>query len=339
MVTLRTRFTKLVGCRVPIQLAGMGAAATPELAAAVSNAGALGMLGTARPGLNPATLTAMLDELRLLTSNPFGVNFLVEPGYDTDPRCFALAAQAAKVVEFFYGEPDPDLVAIAHDGNALACWQVGSRTEAIAAQQAGCDFIVVQGLEAGGHIRGRISLLALLSEVKAAVDVPIVAAGGIGTGQQIADALAAGADGVRIGTRFLAAKESGAHRRYVEALIAARAEDTVITEAFSVGWPDAPHRVLSSCVAAAEAISTDVIGERSSLDGSRVPARRLSPLVADRTTNGAIHAMPLWAGVGVDAVTTVQAAQDIVQELVGEARLGIRSQAQQQRTRGHPGSG
>src|SRR3954463_991950 len=117
---LRTRFPDLVGCRGPIQLAGMGAAATPELAAAVSNAGALGMLGTARPGLAPATLTALLDELRSLTSSPFGLNFLVEPGYDTDRRCFELAAHSAKVVEFFYGEPDRDLVSIVHEGDALA---------------------------------------------------------------------------------------------------------------------------------------------------------------------------------------------------------------------------
>lgn len=131
---MQTRFTELVGCRLPIQLAGMGAAATPELTAAVSNAGALGMLGTARPGLGPATLKALLDQVLSLTASPFGVNFLVEPGYDTDRRCFELAARSAKVVEFFYGEPDPGLVAITHDGNALACWQVGSRVEAVAAQ-------------------------------------------------------------------------------------------------------------------------------------------------------------------------------------------------------------
>jgi nitronate monooxygenase len=317
---MRTRFSELVGCSVPIQLAGMGAAATPELAAAVSNAGALGMVGTARPGLSPATLKSMLDDVRSRTSSPFGVNFLVEPGYDIDPRCFELAARSARVVEFFYGEPDPALVAIAHDGGALACWQVGSQTEAVAAQEAGCDFIVAQGIEAGGHIRGTVRLLDLLGELTSAVDIPIVAAGGIGTGRQIAGVLAAGADGVRIGTRFLAAKESGAHQRYVEALIAARAEDTMITEAFSVGWPNAPHRVLRSCVAAAEAITTDVIGDRSSLDGSRVAALRLSPLVPDRTTTGAIEAMPLWAGESVDAVTTAQTAQAIVQELIDGVR-------------------
>jgi nitronate monooxygenase len=93
-----------------------------------------------------------------------------------------------------------------------------------------------------------------------------------------------------------------------------------MTEVFSVGWPNAPHRVLRSCVAAAKAITTDLIGERSSLDGSRVPALRLSPLVPDRTTIGAIDAMPLWAGEGVDAVVAVQTAQAIVQELVDGAR-------------------
>src|SRR4051794_12328399 len=169
---MRTRFSELVGCSVPIQLAGMGAAATPELAAAVSNAGGLGMVGTARPGLSPATLKSMLDDVRSRTSSPFGVNFLVEPGYDIDPRCFELAARSARVVEFFYGEPDPALVAIAHDGGALACWQIGSQTEAVAAQEAGCNFIVAQGIEAGGHIRGTVRLLDLLGELTSAVDIP-----------------------------------------------------------------------------------------------------------------------------------------------------------------------
>lgn len=178
MVT--TRFTELVGCTVPIQQAGMGAAAPPALAAAVSEAGALGMLGTARPGLTAITLADLLEQVRLLTDKPFGVNFIVAPvflnGTSTRPpldlKCIEIAARAAKVVEFFYGEPERRLVEMVHAGGALACWQVGSREEAIAAARAGCDFVIAQGVEAGGHVRGTTPVMTLLGEVIAAVDVP-----------------------------------------------------------------------------------------------------------------------------------------------------------------------
>jgi nitronate monooxygenase len=237
-----TRFTALVGCATPIQQAGMGAAAPPELAAAVSNAGAFGMLGTARPGLSLATLNAMLDRLQALTTRVFGVNFLVRPGHGIDGECFEAAAKRARLVEFVYGKPDPELVAVVHDQGALAAWQIGSREEAIAAAKAGCDLVIAQGIEAGGHVRGTIGLLPLLSEVREEVDLPVIAAGGIGTGESMAAALVAGADGVRIGTRFVAAAEAGAHPAYVPALVAASAGDTVYTDRFAVGWPDAPHR-------------------------------------------------------------------------------------------------
>jgi nitronate monooxygenase len=163
-------------------------------------------------------------------------------------------------VEFFYGAPDADLVGLAHQGGAIAAWQVGSQSEAVAARDAGCDVVIVQGVEAGGHVRGKVGLLALLPDVLDAVDAPVVAAGGIGTARAMAAALAAGADGVRVGTRFVATLEADAHPDYVDALLHARAEDTVLTEAFSVMWLDAPHRVLRSCVERAEAEDKEVVG-------------------------------------------------------------------------------
>lgn len=178
---------------------------------------------------------------------------------------------------------------------------------------------MAQGIEAGGHTRGRIGLLALLDEVLAAVRIPVIAAGGIGTGRAMAAMLVAGAEGVRIGTRFLAAEESGAHPAYVAALIDARAQDTAMTDAFSRGWPDAPHRTLTSCVTAAQAFLDSRVGERDSLDGTRIPAYRLAPLVVDRTTDAAFEAMPLWAGESVGTVKQVQTARQIVEDLAREA--------------------
>lgn len=323
---LTTRFTELIGCTVPIQQAGMGAVSPPALVAAVSNAGGLGMLGTARWGARtlPA-LEALLDEVDARTDHPFGVNFIVAPELleSTDPGCFELAARRARLVEFFYGWPDPALVEIVHAQGALVNWQVGFHEEALAAANAGCDLIVAQGIGAGGHVRGAIGVLALLDEVLDTVDLPVLAAGGIGTGRALAAVLAAGAAGARIGTRFVAAEESDAHPDYVEALIAARPADTVYTEVFSVGW-DAPHRVLRSCVAAAEAFIGETVGEVPSLDGTREALLRFAPGAINRGTTGAIAAMPLWAGESVGGVTRVQPAAAIVHELAGEAERLLR---------------
>jgi NAD(P)H-dependent flavin oxidoreductase YrpB (nitropropane dioxygenase family) len=202
---------------------------------------------------------------------------------------------------------------------------VGSRDEAVAAADAGCDFIVAQGIEAGGHVRGRIGLLALLAEVLEAVDVPVLAAGGIGTGRAMAAALAAGADGVRVGTRFVAAEEAGAHPAYVQALIAAEAQDTAYTDVFSVGWPNAPHRCLRSSVEAAQAFLGEVVGEGlDRFTGKRFPIRRFQSVTITETASGVIDAMSQWAGESVGGVKRVQPAAEIVHELAGAAEQLLR---------------
>ena len=232
--TFMTRFTDLVGCRLPLQLAGMTRVAGPELAAAVADAGGLGMIGVGRGSLEG--LRATLSRIAELTDGPVGATFVV-PYLNRD--VFDAVAPQLPVVELFYGWPDAGLAAVA----PLTGWQVGSLDEAKAAVDAGCAYVVAQGIEAGGHVRGTRSLLGLLDEVRQAVDVPVVAAGGIGTAAAVRAVLAAGADAVRVGTRFVAAAESEAHPRYVDALVEAVAADTVLTEAFGVGWPGrAPPR-------------------------------------------------------------------------------------------------
>jgi len=299
----------------------MGGFTRPDLTAAVSEAGAFGMVGGAS-NLTPAMLDQRLDEVRTLTSKPFGVNFIVSAVHRPrlDLECVRLAGRTARVVEFFYGEPDTTLVGLVHAAGALACWQVGSRVEAIAAVNAGCDLVVAQGIEAGGHVRGRIGTLALLEQVLAEVRVPVLVAGGVGTGRTMAAALAAGAAGVRVGTRFVAAAESDAHTDYKQALIEAEAEDTVYTDVFGVNWPDAPHRVLRSCVEAAQSFEGDVVGEAVlPSTGQRSPLVRFGATVPTRSTTGAISAMSLWAGESVAAVRSVQPAADIVHEIADEA--------------------
>lgn len=315
--TWPTRFTELVGCRLPLQQAGMGAVAgTVELAVAVADAGALGMV--ALPYGPADAMGPLLDSARARTDGVFGVNFLM-PFVERDK--VEIAAQHARLVEFFYAHPDPTLVDVAHRGGALAVWQVGSADEAQAAIDAGCDIVVAQGTEAGGHVRGTTALLPLLDAVRAAIgaDVPLVAAGGIGNGRAMAAALAAGADAVRVGTRFLAAPEADTHADYLAKLAAADANDTVLTTAFSVMWPDAPHRVLRSAVEEAEECTDEVVGEMS-LGDSRVPVVKWSPPYPTSTTTGHIGAMALYAGESVADVRGPQSAADIVEELVNAAR-------------------
>jgi NAD(P)H-dependent flavin oxidoreductase YrpB (nitropropane dioxygenase family) len=313
---IRTSFTKLVGLTAPIQSASMPGVSTPDLVAAVSNAGGLGMFGAALT--SAAVLERVLEELSARTSGAFGVNFLIP---FLDPDSVSVAARRARVVEFFYGDPDAGLVERARAFGALAGWQVGSLAEAIAAERAGCDFVVVQGTEAGGHVRGETSLLPLLSTVLDVSRVPVVAAGGIATARGLAAVLACGAGAARIGTRFVASVESGAHPAYVAALLSASAADTCLTETFSVMWPNAPHRVLRSAIEAATRRTEAVIGE--SRDGEQVtPIPRLSAVPPTSATTGHIEAMALYAGESVAHVTAVEPAAAIVAELAtGAERL------------------
>jgi nitronate monooxygenase len=316
---LDTPFTELVGSAVPIQLAGMPGIASPELAIAVAEAGGLAMIGAAM--LPAAMLDATLRALRTATRGAVGVTFLMP---FLDPECVPVAAAQARVVEFFYGAPDPNLVETVHRGDALASWQVGSLDEARAAAAAGCDLIIAQGTEAGGHVRGAEPLRRLLDAVCAAVTVPVVAAGGITSGTDLAAVLDAGAAAARLGTRFVTARESGAHPDYAEALLAARGEQTVLTTAFAVEWPEAPHRVLRSAVAAAESFAQPLTGSVE-FAGQTLPLPRWSVFAPTRDTHGAIEAMALYAGSGVGGISARLPAAAIVRELVEGAMASRRS--------------
>ena len=303
-------FIELIGCERPIQLAGMGGGLSDfGLAAAVCDAGGLGMLSGA--GAPPSGIEQLADAISNRTTRPFGVNFLM-PFLDRD--AVVAAASRCRLVEFFYADPDAALVDLVHAGGALASWQVGSADEARAAADAGCDLVIAQGTEAGGHVRGTKALTDVLAETLAAVSVPIVAAGGIGNAIQVRNVIDAGASAVRVGTRFLAANESTAHPDYVDALIASSADDTVLTETFSVGWPDAPHRVLRSSVEAAERCTDDIVATATA-NGEEFPVPRFSPNPPSKTTTGNIDAMALYAGTSVADVRSQQSVADIVAEL------------------------
>ena len=303
---MSTSFTELIGCRLPIQLAALGYVGTPALAAAVAAAGGLGMF----PGDSKERVIEGLAEARALTTGVLGVNFLIP---FVELAAVDAAARGADVVEFFYGDPDPALVARAAAGGAIVGWQVGSAAEAGTAVAAGCAYVVAQGIEAGGHVRGTQPLDRVLAETLRSVAVPVVVAGGIGTRARVLELIAAGASAVRVGTRFVAAAEADSHPDYVAALITASAADTELTTAFGAYWPDAPHRVLRSAIAAARAHQGPTVarlGERA--------IGRFESMPPTREVVGDVRAMALYAGFSVEHVLAVQPARAIVAELMGE---------------------
>lgn len=308
MTARPSRFTELVGCDLPLQCAAMSGIVTPELVAAVSNAGGLGMLAAGRRGAD--VLLAQVAATRHLTERPFGIGFIVE---FLDRDVLAAAYDALPVVELFWGWPDAGLV----DPRRVVGWQVGTVDEAKAAVDAGCRYVVAQGIEAGGHVRDEIERDVLVADVRASVgdDVAVVAAGGIGTARDVQRMLAIGADAVRVGSRFVATTESAAHDRYVELLVESGGDDTELSEAFWVNWPDAPHRVLTAAVEAS-GDGADVVGQMPGPDGTprSVPRFFVSPPTRDFTGN--IDAMALYAGMGIDAITARIPAAQVVQELM-----------------------
>jgi enoyl-[acyl-carrier protein] reductase II len=323
---LTTSFTTLVGCTVPIQQAGMGDVTPREMAVAVSRAGALGVVGISRLDASLDATSAHLDRLAADTAGIFGGNLL--PAAAADRDLVQLVAGKARVIDF-YEPPSRELVDVVHAQGALTMWQVSSAREALVAVESGCDILVAQSTEAGGHIRGELTMLPLLDEVLDAVSVPVLAAGGVGSARTLAAVLAAGAAGARLGTRFVAAAESGAHPEYVRALIAARPEDTQQCHAFTNDCPLCPasnsHRVLSSCLHAAEHMPNEIAGELE-LSSGTVVIPRFGGRAPSASTAGHVDAMALYAGTSVSAVRSVQPAAEIVREIAeGAERLLSRS--------------
>jgi NAD(P)H-dependent flavin oxidoreductase YrpB (nitropropane dioxygenase family) len=325
---MKTALTERLGLEVPIIQAPMGGAVGPKMAAAVSNAGGLGMLVPWRA--KPDTVRQQIRETRALTSRPFGVNLVID--FPQAERLEVCLEERVPIISFFWGDPSA-LTARAKAGGAVVLHSVGSAAEAKRAVDAGVDFIVAQGWEAGGHVRGTVATLPLVPAVVDAVaPVPVVAAGGIADGRGLAAALALGAAGAWIGTRFLASEEAAIHPRYRERLFMARETDTVyLKDLFDVRWPNAPHRTLrNSTVEAWEASGCPPSGKRPGEGEMIASSRSAGPVVRYQSytpgpdAEGDIDALSLWAGQGVGLVSKVQSAGDIVREIAEEARVILR---------------
>ena len=324
---MKTRFTELFGIEYPIVCAGMGGVALAELAAAVSNAGGLGTIGLA--GFTPEGIQNEIAAARKLTRKPLLVNLLVpflRPGIVE-----LVLKEPIDGVTFFWGDP-AEYVPIAKKSGRKVIWQCGSVREAVAARDAGADVIMVQGFEAGGHVRGIVTSLALIPAARDAVgpDVPLIAAGGFADGRGLAAALALGADAAVFGTRFLASNEVAADARYQQRILDAEAEETVHTELYDIGWPNAPHRVLRTKVVDAwERAGRPATGQRPEEGKSigrmtrgdiDVPMVKYSVMSATNSFEGDIEELPFYAGMSVSLVREKLSAGEIVKRIADEAR-------------------
>jgi len=301
----------------------MAGAAGPELVAAICNAGGYGVIPLW--GRSKDHVSAGIDELRALTDQNFAVNLNLSFPYEEHLE--VCIAKGVHGVSLFWGM-EASAIRRAKAGGLIVLASVGNAKEARISADAGADVIVAQGWEAGGHVWGQVSTMALVPAVVDAVDIPVVAAGGIADGRGMAAAMMLGASGVWIGTRLLASSEATIHAVYRSRILQASEADTQWAhDLYDVDWPDAPHRALSNSTSRAwvDAGSSapgdrpnenEPIGQRPNGD----PVFRYQSYTPLPETTGDVEAMSLWSGQGVSLVREVMPAADIVEEIYREAK-------------------
>jgi NAD(P)H-dependent flavin oxidoreductase YrpB (nitropropane dioxygenase family) len=292
--------------------------AVPPLAAAVSNAGALGMV--ALSWSTPAG--DVVRATRALTDRPFGGNLII--GSDQRHRLDDALSAGLRIVSLMWGDPAVYVDQI-HEAGGIVLHTVGSAEEARRVVDVGVDVVVAQGWEAGGHVWSRVATLPLVPAVVDTVTpVPVIAAGGIGDARGVAAVLALGAQAAWLGTRFLLAQEMPTHEEYRRRLIGAAETDAQwYPDLYDVGWPDAPHRALRNSTAEQwEAAGRPPLGNRPGEGdvlahfASGEAIVRYEPGAPMAGTTGDIEALSLWAGQSVALARRVQPAAEIVADLV-----------------------
>jgi enoyl-[acyl-carrier protein] reductase II len=228
---MQTRLTELLEIEHPVMLAGMGGVSYHRLVAAVSEAGGIGTLGAST--MRPDELVEEMTGVRAMTSKPFGVDLLTALPGQVESGISSVIDGGARIFVAGLGVPR-EVIDLLHSSNVLVGSMCGKVRHAIGAVASGCDFVVAQGTEAGGHT-GQVATMALVPQVVDAVGdrVPVVAAGGLFDGRGLAAALALGADGVWIGTRFIATYEARAVAGYKETLLATPEDGTVVSRAYT----------------------------------------------------------------------------------------------------------
>jgi len=329
MVPLQTPLCTEIGIDHPVVQAPVGSVSTPALAAAVADAGGLGLL--AMSWRDTDAISESYAAAASATDGAVGVNVVLDEstGVLSPSECLDVCLDAgASVVSFSFGDAGPYVDRV-HEAGGTAMVTVASAAEARAAVDAGADVVVAQGKEAGGHVQSDVTTMALVPRVADAVEVPVVAAGGLGDGRGLAAALTLGADGGWFGTRFVATEESGAHERYRRQIVDAPETATRLTDLFDRGWPDQPHRVLETdevrqqgaadSGVAADASDPEQIAQMP--DGE--PISRLADMPPLDGMTGEVEALPHYAGQSAGLARDVRPADEVVTRLVADARAAL----------------
>ncbi len=313
-MTLRTPICDLLGIDVPILLAGMGGVSYAGVCAAVSNAGGLGSLGMA--GVSPAQIRDQMRQVKDLTDKPFGVDLLTAQPESLTQSVDVIIAEGAKAFIAGLGVPVAIIDQLKQAG-VLVMSMCGTVTHARKAEDAGCDVVIAQGTEGGGHT-GKVASMALWPQVVDAVQLPVIAAGGLFDGRGVAAALALGCQGVWMGTRFIASHEAHAGQPYKDALVAMRDDSTTISR----GFTGKTLRALAN-------ETTDHF-DRHPEELKPFPmqamlsaqAGRLGP-IAGVVDNVDPRTMCLAAGQGGGGITAIKSCQEIIDELVTGTRATL----------------
>ena len=314
---LKTALCDRLGIEVPIILAPMGTCTSAEFAAAVSNAGGLGGIGSLFR--STAAVKRDIDGVRRLTSRPFAINHIPQTLDAEAFRC-TLEARPA-VISFALADPG-DLVRQAHDVGSLVMLQVTTVAQAVQAAERGVDVIIAQGGEAGGYC-GEVSTMTLVPQVVDAVSpVPVVAAGGIFDGRGIAAALMLGAVGVNLGTRFITSTEAPAPEEWKQAITIAKSEDAikvdVINDISPLPGTEGFHTVPRSLPTA---FLDDWSGER---EAARRDRDRLRGQIVATTQAGRQHECVLWAGQTAGGINEILSVGEIMRRLIAETEAALR---------------
>jgi NAD(P)H-dependent flavin oxidoreductase YrpB (nitropropane dioxygenase family) len=310
---MNTRATELLGIRHPVMLGGMGSGTSPELVIAVSNAGGLGVQGCA--GRPPGEIARLAGVIRAGTRLPFGLNLLL---FLADEAAIGAVLEARpEVVSTAWPTPEHDLATLfgrAHATGARVMHMASTVHEATRAAEAGADILVAQGTEGGGHV-GLVGTMVLVPQVvRAVAPIPVLAAGGIADGAGLAAALMLGAEGVLLGTRFLATPEAPLPDAFKQAICSSDGHDTLLTELPDViagqVWPGAFARVLR----------TPFVQEWLGREGE-VRQRRVELLERINTARqrGDVTNGSLLIGQDAGLIDRVEPAGEVVERLVREA--------------------
>jgi len=316
MATIETRLTRLLGIQHPILLAPMGSAAGGKLAAAVTHAGGLGLLGSGY-----ASEAAIRQELTEAGNARVGIGFILW-ALDKNPAALEVALDAKPVaVMLSFGDPAPYTARIKAAGARIIC-QVQTLEQAKQAAAAGADVIIAQGRDAGGHsgmTRGTMGLVPAV--VDAVGPIPVVAAGGIADGRGLAAALSLGASGVSMGTRFTATAESLWDQAMKERAVSAGGDQTAQTRVFDIvrgaPWPAIyPGRALRN------EFFDQWHGREDALQQQQKEAE-----AAYLAPDNDLKRRVVWAGEGVDLVRDIPLAREVIERIVGEAASVLRQGA------------